>query len=192
MRAQNRAIRRKSVQITPRRNCRDGKPFNYVMDGDLPGLLHQLQYLAPTSLRQKTRIVGVHHTECSVVAVYGRVNVYLRLFSIVSLNAYVFFLFCLRVVSFLWYKLPITSGALPMKNVSQLAIPVAVLTFLLCASSFVAGQGTDLGTIRGTVTDASGAVVPSANVTILDTRTGARSEERRVGKECRWRRSPDH
>ena len=63
-----------------------------------------------------------------------------------------------------------------MKNVSQLAISATLLAFLLCASSFVAGQGTDLGTIRGTVTDASGAVVPSARVTILDTRTGATRE----------------
>ena len=59
-----------------------------------------------------------------------------------------------------------------MKKVARLAIPVAVLVFLVCASVFVAGQGTDLGTIRGTVTDSSGAVVPSASVTILDTHTG--------------------
>jgi hypothetical protein len=49
----------------------------------------------------------------------------------------------------------------------------ALATLILCSSVFVYGQGTDLGTIRGTVTDSSGAVVPSASVTILDTRTGA-------------------
>jgi Carboxypeptidase regulatory-like domain/TonB dependent receptor len=35
-------------------------------------------------------------------------------------------------------------------------------------------QGTDLGTIRGTVTDASSAAVPNANVTIIDVATNAR------------------
>jgi len=46
---------------------------------------------------------------------------------------------------------------------------VAVL--MVCsaaASTYLLAQGTDLGTIRGTVTDASGAVVPKAKVIILD------------------------
>lgn len=63
-----------------------------------------------------------------------------------------------------------------MKKISPVTIPVAVFIFLVCASGFVAGQGTDLGTIRGTVTDSSGAVVPSASVTILDTHTGTTRE----------------
>ena len=51
---------------------------------------------------------------------------------------------------------------------------LVVLTFMLvCSSVFVHGQGTDLGTIRGSVTDSSGAVVANASVTILDTATGA-------------------
>jgi len=33
-------------------------------------------------------------------------------------------------------------------------------------------QGTDLGTIRGTVTDTTGAIIPSANVTVTDVLTG--------------------
>ncbi|HKW18465.1 MAG TPA: carboxypeptidase regulatory-like domain-containing protein [Terriglobales bacterium] len=63
-----------------------------------------------------------------------------------------------------------------MKKASSLAIAVSILIFVFCASIFVAGQGTDLGTIRGTVTDSSGAVVPNAQVTILDLHTGATRE----------------
>ena len=49
----------------------------------------------------------------------------------------------------------------------------ALATLVLCSSVFVYGQGTDLGTIRGTVTDSTGAVVTNASVTILDVSTGA-------------------
>jgi hypothetical protein len=50
--------------------------------------------------------------------------------------------------------------------------------FVLAVSSLVFlplgfGQGTDLGTIRGTVKDSSGAVVVNASVTVLDAQTGA-------------------
>ncbi len=51
-----------------------------------------------------------------------------------------------------------------------------VFALLACASVFVHGQGTDLGTIRGTVTDSSGAVVANAGVTVLDVGTGATRE----------------
>jgi len=34
------------------------------------------------------------------------------------------------------------------------------------------GQGTDLGTIRGTVTDSSGSIIPAASVTVTDVLTG--------------------
>jgi len=47
-------------------------------------------------------------------------------------------------------------------------LPLCVL-FLL---PFALGQGTDLGTIRGTVTDSSGALVGGASVTVLDVQTG--------------------
>jgi len=40
------------------------------------------------------------------------------------------------------------------------------------------GQGTDLGTIRGTVTDSSGAVIPGATVTVIDALTNAARETR--------------
>src|SRR4051812_15172173 len=53
------------------------------------------------------------------------------------------------------------------------AILMALATLVVCSSVFVYGQGTDLGTIRGTVTDSTGAVVVNASVTILDASTGA-------------------
>jgi hypothetical protein len=54
----------------------------------------------------------------------------------------------------------------------RLVLACFVLTaFAICTSVFVLGQGTDLGTIRGTVTDASGAVVVNASVTMLDLAT---------------------
>lgn len=48
---------------------------------------------------------------------------------------------------------------------------LAVVSFFFVPYGFA--QGTDLGTIRGTVKDSSGAVVVNASVTILDTQTGA-------------------
>jgi len=50
------------------------------------------------------------------------------------------------------------------------------LALLFCASAAVFGQGTDLGTIRGTVTDSTGAVIPGAKVTVTDTLTNAPRE----------------
>ena len=41
---------------------------------------------------------------------------------------------------------------------------------------FLFAQGTDLGTIRGLVTDSSGAVVPNAKVTVLDLATNTPRE----------------
>ena len=63
-----------------------------------------------------------------------------------------------------------------MKKASLFTIILALAIFVISGSTFLAGQGTDLGTIRGTVTDSSGAVVANANVTILDVRTGATRE----------------
>jgi len=59
-----------------------------------------------------------------------------------------------------------------MKSPSRLALFV-ILVFVACSPMLVFGQGTDLGTIRGTVTDSSGAVVPGASVSALDVGTGA-------------------
>ena len=53
---------------------------------------------------------------------------------------------------------------------------VLFLSLLVCANAYLFGQGTDLGTIRGTVTDQSGAVVPNASVVILDLGTGTARE----------------
>jgi hypothetical protein len=51
-------------------------------------------------------------------------------------------------------------------------LSLLTLSFLCAATLF--GQGTDLGAVRGVVTDASGAVVPKAAVTVIDTATDAR------------------
>src|SRR5215467_2362904 len=63
-----------------------------------------------------------------------------------------------------------------MKKISPFTILLVIAIFVCFASLFVAGQGTDLGTIRGTVTDSSGAVVANASVTVLDIKTGATRE----------------
>src|SRR5450755_200792 len=57
-----------------------------------------------------------------------------------------------------------------MKRVSLFFL--FVLTALLCVVQAF-GQGTDLGTVRGVVTDSAGAVIPGAAITITDTSTGA-------------------
>ena len=48
---------------------------------------------------------------------------------------------------------------------------VICLGLLFCATAVVFGQGTDLGTIRGTVTDSMGAVIPGASVMVTDALT---------------------
>ena len=62
-----------------------------------------------------------------------------------------------------------------MKN--RVASTCAIfLAFLFCAAGVVFGQGTDLGTIRGTVTDSTGAVIPGATVAVTDTLTNTARE----------------
>src|SRR5260370_40332573 len=95
---------------------------------------------------------------------------------------------------------------------------LAVLAALVCCASALYAQ-TSFGRISGSVTDASGAAIPGATIKIIDTETqtartvetdgngfytvtnlpvgpytleASRSEERRVGKECRSRWSPYH
>ncbi len=65
----------------------------------------------------------------------------------------------------------------------------ALLALCLGCAQLLFAQGTDLGTIRGLVTDSSGAVIPDAKVTILDlgtnttreTATNARGEYQMFG-----------
>ena len=56
-----------------------------------------------------------------------------------------------------------------------------LLLFAFC-TALLFGQGTDLGTIRGTVTDSSGAAVPNASVTIIDLATNARTAAKTNGE----------
>jgi hypothetical protein len=56
------------------------------------------------------------------------------------------------------------------------SLAAVIACCLLSMVPVALGQGTDLGTIRGTVTDSSGAVVASASVTVLDLGTGATRE----------------
>src|SRR6266542_745799 len=81
------------------------------------------------------------------------------------------------------------SDGVSMKQRFLFPILVVLTTFVVFSSLLVHGQGTDLGTIRGTVTDSSGAVVVNANVTVLDllagdtrqTKTNARGDYQMFG-----------
>lgn len=53
---------------------------------------------------------------------------------------------------------------------------ICVAAVLISLHAVLFGQGTDLGTIRGVVTDASGSAAPNATVTITDITTNARIE----------------
>ena len=55
---------------------------------------------------------------------------------------------------------------------------VIYLASLFCAAGLAFGQGTDLGTIRGTVTDATGGVIPNATVSVIDALTNTARETR--------------
>src|SRR5215470_9293492 len=63
-----------------------------------------------------------------------------------------------------------------MKIVSTITRSLLVAGFLLCAASAGYAQGTNLGTIRGTVTDSNGAVIPNAAVRVTDKATGLSRE----------------
>src|SRR5262249_8656974 len=64
-----------------------------------------------------------------------------------------------------------------MKIVRTVMTSVLVTGALLCFMSTALSQGTNLGTIRGTVTDANGAVIPNASVKITDKTTGGLSRD---------------
>jgi hypothetical protein len=61
-------------------------------------------------------------------------------------------------------------------NLAKNLAVLLLLTFCLGSAQTLLGQGTDLGTIRGSVTDGSGAVIPNAKVLILDISTGTTRE----------------
>jgi Carboxypeptidase regulatory-like domain/TonB dependent receptor len=58
-----------------------------------------------------------------------------------------------------------------MNIVRTVMMGILVTGFLLCCIGNAQAQGTNLGTIRGTVTDANGAVIPNAAVQITDKAT---------------------
>jgi hypothetical protein len=58
---------------------------------------------------------------------------------------------------------------------------IACFFSLLCfafVAGVVFGQGTDLGTIRGIVTDTTGAIIPGAAVSVVDALTSSIRETR--------------
>src|SRR6187200_1301167 len=59
-----------------------------------------------------------------------------------------------------------------MKIVRTIMSSFLVAGFLLCFVASGYSQGTNLGTLRGTVTDPNGAVIPNAAVKVTDQVTG--------------------
>src|SRR3954467_9792162 len=62
-----------------------------------------------------------------------------------------------------------------MRSLMRFAV-LLILLSSLATTQFMFAQGTDLGTIRGSVTDSSGAVIPHAKVVILDLATNTSRE----------------
>src|ERR1700734_279767 len=58
-----------------------------------------------------------------------------------------------------------------MKSRNLISLLAVLLLSIGTTTSNLFAQGTDLGTIRGTVTDSSGALVPNALVEIMDLAT---------------------
>jgi hypothetical protein len=52
--------------------------------------------------------------------------------------------------------------------VRRLALLLVVFAAVVCSINSAFGQGTDLGTVRGTVTDTGGAAIAGATVVITD------------------------
>ena len=61
-------------------------------------------------------------------------------------------------------------------NLTKSLAVLFVLTMTVGCTQFLLAQGTDLGTIRGFVTDSSGALIANARVVILDLSTGTTRE----------------
>src|SRR5689334_16394445 len=59
-----------------------------------------------------------------------------------------------------------------MRIVRTITSSALALGMLLCVSVTIYSQGTNLGTLRGTVTDPNGAVIPNAAIKVTDQATG--------------------
>ena len=87
-----------------------------------------------------------------------------------SYSFFAHFIFCLLLCLLSYYAT--SSGAVWGASLRyKLAFAFLSSLVLVFCSARVHGQGTDLGTIRGTVTDSSGAAIPNATVTITDALT---------------------
>src|SRR5213596_1549689 len=104
--------------------------------------------------------------------------------SIGDQNTFVFFLFvslmlCLLLRLLFYYGtsflLDYFAGEVRLKHRVTFTCVVS-LALLFCMSAAGFGQGTDLGTIRGTVTDSTGAVIPGATVKVTDALTNTARE----------------
>ena len=62
--------------------------------------------------------------------------------------------------------------------IRRLALLSVIFAGVVCQVSSAFGQGTDLGTVRGTVTDTGGAIIADASVVITDDLTKATRETR--------------
>src|ERR1700676_3339260 len=62
--------------------------------------------------------------------------------------------------------------------VRRLVLLLVIFAAVLCSISSAFGQGTDLGTVRGTVIDTGGAVIAGAAVVVTDDLTKAIRETR--------------
>src|ERR1700753_3012043 len=60
----------------------------------------------------------------------------------------------------------------PNRNTSSRALAFFVITFLLCSGARMAVAQAIYGNLSGTVTDATGAAVPNATVTVIDIAKG--------------------
>src|ERR1700731_1574910 len=89
----------------------------------------------------------------------------------------VIYLFNIAFTFFSWYISPQrTSGEVLM--VRSLALLLVIFAAMVCSSGSAFGQGTDIATVRGPVTDTGSGVKPNAGVLISDDLTNATRETR--------------
>ncbi len=93
--------------------------------------------------------------------------------------------FCLPLVSKCGRKLGngnLRKGVRAMKSVTRFALLLMVMFAGLGSVHFLFAQGTDLGTIQGTVKDVSGAVIANAKVIVIDAETNVSRETNANGE----------